>query len=201
MKRELPARPDIEQLKHQAKDLLKSYKSGEPAAVERMRQNHPRWLNAPAAEAGTPTLRLGDAQLVIAREYGFESWPKLKAAVEDMLISQGDPAMLRLVLTNLLSNALKYSATRESARIEIGASNQNGELVVFVRDNGVGFDPAYVHKLFGVFQRLHAPSEFEGTGIGLAIVRKAVERMNGIVGVESNQPAGSRFWVELKGGK
>src|SRR6185503_9344394 len=98
MKRELPARPDFEQLKHQAKDLLKSCKSGEPAAIERMRENHPRWRNAEPSgareQAPSANLKLSDAQLVIAREYGFESWPKLKATVDDMLIEQGDPAML-----------------------------------------------------------------------------------------------------------
>lgn len=89
MKRELPARPDIEQLKHQAKDLLKSSRSGELAAIERIRNSHPR-----AAEIETATVRLSDAQLVIAREYGFESWPKLKTAVDDILVGQGDPGML-----------------------------------------------------------------------------------------------------------
>lgn len=94
MKRELPARPDIEQLKRQAKDLLKAYRSGEPAAIDRIRENHPRWLNATSAEVGTASLRLSDAQVVIAREYGFESWPKFKTAIEDMLLDQGDAASL-----------------------------------------------------------------------------------------------------------
>jgi hypothetical protein len=94
MKRELPARPDLEQLKHQAKDLLKSHKSRDGAAIERIRRSHPRWLNAPAIEVASANLRLSDAQVVIAREYGFESWPKLKAAVESMLLDQSDPLEL-----------------------------------------------------------------------------------------------------------
>ena len=95
MKRELPARPDIEQLKHQAKDLLKSCKAGDFAALSRVRQNHPRWGQSRAREqAASPNLRLTDTQLVIAREYGFESWPKLKAAVENILLDQANPAML-----------------------------------------------------------------------------------------------------------
>lgn len=83
MKRQLPPRPNLDQLRHQAKDLLKSHKAGDPDAIERIRQSHPRSLNAP--------LRLSDAQLVIAREYGFESWPKLKAAVEEILLGQNNP--------------------------------------------------------------------------------------------------------------
>src|SRR5262245_61051466 len=89
MKRELPARPDIEQLKHQVKDLLKSCKSGESTAIERIRKSHPR-----GAQIEISNVRLSDTQLVIAREYGFESWPKLKTAVDDILMGQGDPGML-----------------------------------------------------------------------------------------------------------
>ena len=79
-----------------------------------------------------------------------------------------DPSLLRQVIANLLANALKYSRTRKVSIVEVGSNSKRKEHTVFVKDNGVGFDPRYSHKLFGVFQRLHRSSEFEGTGIGLA---------------------------------
>jgi PAS domain S-box-containing protein len=110
---------------------------------------------------------------------------------------QADPAMLRQVLRNLLANALKYTRPREHALIEVDAERQGAELHVQVRDNGVGFEMQYVDKLFGVFQRLHTAEQFEGTGIGLANVKRVVTRHGGRVWAESAPGAGATFHFTL----
>jgi light-regulated signal transduction histidine kinase (bacteriophytochrome) len=140
-------------------------------------------------------------QLVLRIRQELE--PDLKGRVlvweiGDLPDVEGDASLLHQVLFNLLANAVKYTRKREAARIEIGSVvNSESEATVFVRDNGAGFEMEYVDKLFHVFQRLHKTQDFEGTGIGLAIVRRIVERHGGRAWAEGAPGQGAKFYISL----
>ncbi len=119
--------------------------------------------------------------------------------IYDLPPVQADLNTIRQVWINLISNAIKYSSSRNDASIEIGSYAENKEIVFYVRDNGVGFNNEYKHKLFKVFQRLHGADEFEGTGVGLAIVEKIVSRHGGRVWAEGKENEGACFYFSLPG--
>ncbi len=144
-------------------------------------------------------VKLGDLVAEVRRQMHNElASRRIEWRIAELPEVQGDVAMLHQVMVNLLGNAVKYSRQRDPAVIEVGWREGDGDdVVVFVRDNGAGFNPKYVDRLFGVFQRLHAESEFEGTGVGLANVQRIVHRHGGRVWAEGKVDAGATFYFTL----
>ena len=120
-----------------------------------------------------------------------------KFIISPGLVAHADVRLMQIALENLLDNAWKFTVNQPDALIEFGQSSQNGELAYFVRDNGIGFDMAYAQKLFGVFQKLHCPTEFPGSGIGLAIVQRIIHRHGGSIWAESATSQGATFYFTL----
>lgn len=131
--------------------------------------------------------QISEQQQILDAEFSIGSMPE----------SQADPILIRQVFVNLIGNAFKYSSKREKPLVEVGSVSRDDETVYFVRDNGVGFDMKYADKLFGVFQRLHSSQEFEGTGVGLAIVQNIIQRHGGKVWVEAEPDKGATFYFTI----
>jgi light-regulated signal transduction histidine kinase (bacteriophytochrome) len=120
-------------------------------------------------------------------------------SIADLPDCPADPVLLQQVFVNLLSNALKYSRQRDPPVIEIGWRDEQGQCAYFVRDNGAGFDMQYAGRLFGVFQRLHRRTEFEGIGVGLSIVQRIIQRHGGRIWAEAEVDKGATFYFTLPG--
>jgi PAS domain S-box-containing protein len=137
------------------------------------------------------------AKIILADLQSADPERHVACVVGEGIIGSGDSRLLRVVLENLLGNAWKFTMNKPQARIELGISHENGGAVYFVRDDGPGFDMAYVDKLFGTFQRLHAATEFPGTGIGLASVRRIIHRHGGRTWAEGEVGKGATFSFTL----
>jgi light-regulated signal transduction histidine kinase (bacteriophytochrome) len=160
------------------------------------------------------TVAIADLVRQVLADLGHEQQNRqIEMIIGNLPTGEGDPALLKQVVVNLLTNALKFTRGREVAQIEIGWSHQSltndsergtndflANVVYFVKDNGAGFDMRYAHKLFGVFQRLHRAEDYEGTGVGLAIVQRIIHRHGGRIWAESAVNQGTTFYFTLTGG-
>jgi signal transduction histidine kinase len=122
---------------------------------------------------------------------------QVEFVIQNDVMTEGDPRFLRVAMENLLRNAWKYSSRRSSATIEFGCRRTDEEQAFFVRDNGAGFDPKEANRLFGAFQRLHSPADFPGTGVGLATVRRIIQRHNGKIWAEGEVGKGATFYFTV----
>ncbi|MFO0751168.1 MAG: ATP-binding protein, partial [Myxococcota bacterium] len=138
------------------------------------------------------------ARKVVARLMDGDPARAVDVVIAPDLRAQADPALVESVLENLLGNAWKFTARRARASIEVGAEPGSGTPTFFVRDNGAGFDPRYADQLFQAFRRLHSSADFEGNGIGLAIVQRIVRRHGGRVWAESRPGQGATFYFTLR---
>jgi PAS domain S-box-containing protein len=149
------------------------------------------------SELKAEEISLGEVVRQVVEDLGPRPEVRLHIDYEQLGCVRADPGLLALALRNLIGNAMKFSARQAQPEIRIGARELEGERVYFVADNGVGFDPKYADRLFGAFQRLHSSQEFEGTGLGLTIVKSVIEKNRGRVWAESNPGAGATFYFAL----
>jgi len=134
---------------------------------------------------------------IISDLKALDSDRNVKVSIQQLADVKADKNMIKQVFINLLSNAFKYSSKRDDAHIEVSSYQQGGYAVYCVKDNGAGFDMEYYDKLYGVFQRLHSSNEFQGTGVGLAIIQRIVTKHNGKVWAEGKVNQGASFYISL----
>ncbi len=140
------------------------------------------------------------AESVVAELRQTQGTVAVEVVLAPLPPASGDRALLRQVLVNLIGNAFKFSANRAHPKVEIGAEQNGSEVAYYVKDNGVGFDMQYADKLFGVFHRLHRPDEFEGTGVGLALAQRIIQRHDGRIWAEGKVNEGATFRFTLMAG-
>ncbi len=133
----------------------------------------------------------------VLAEVGTTDNPNVEIRIDKLHPIKADRALIAQVITNLISNAIKYSSKTKNAIVEISSKKINDEVVYTVHDNGVGFDMEYIDKLFCVFQRLHAQEEFAGTGVGLAIAKRIIQKHEGRIWAESHPGNGATFYFAL----
>jgi two-component system sensor histidine kinase/response regulator len=173
--------------------------------AERMDQMIEDLLRFSRVTHGAPGCSRIDLNAIVARLINelkvSEPERRLELRIAALPDCEGDPGLIEQVMSNLLSNAFKFTRQRDDALIEVGTARaeQDGEeqQVYFVRDNGAGFNPKYAHKLFGVFQRLHSQEQFPGTGVGLSIVKRILERHGGRIWAESTPGKGATFFFAI----
>jgi signal transduction histidine kinase len=186
---------EVQGLSEEAQRMLQTVR----ANAQRMGQLIDALLNL-SRMARVPLVRRTVAMAALARECAAEARGASTAEIEigELPACDADPQLARQVLANLLGNAFKYSARAARPRVQVGATVAGGETVYYVRDNGAGFDMQHAAKLFGVFQRLHSSDEFEGTGVGLAVVQRIVSRHGGRVWADAAPGAGATFYFTLE---
>jgi light-regulated signal transduction histidine kinase (bacteriophytochrome) len=190
-----------DKLDEEGRDFLQEIQS----AAQRMSQlidDMLRLARVTRSEMRREVVNLSElAQSVVDELQRTDEEQKVGVQIEERLLATGDERLLRIMLNNLLSNAWKFSWKQEQPEIVFGHEQKDGEIVYFIRDNGAGFDMAFADKLFTAFQRLHSANEFEGTGIGLAIVQRIVNRHGGRVWAEGAINKGATFYFTLPGFK
>ncbi len=184
-------------LNEEGRRLLQNVNAG-AAHMDRLITDLLRLSQLNRQELHRQPVRFGElVSRVIEDMAGERAGRDIEFVVADFPTWQVDPGLMQQVFVNLISNALKFTRGRAQTRIEIGYRMNGTTLVCFVKDNGVGFNIKYMNKLFGVFQRLHSADQFEGTGVGLSIVRRIVERHGGTVWVDGAQDQGATFYFSL----